>query len=281
MKRTLILFLVSFSAFSYYGDDSRKDFYELSSLKEKELARAVAFRLDKHELRGWTFQRYWKIVSRPFTERRSCKEERFSSQQTIRRGCSAVLVSPKHLLTAGNCTRQHYCYNDLFYWMFNHHIEKKGEFPEKRHKKNFFKCEKVVKDAYDPEAGVSFSLLELEEEVKDIAPVRIAEHNFIPEEDELITMGHTRGLPLKISGGARALDQNENFFLINSDIHASTRGAAIFNKRTFELEGILVHGLPNYQDNGGCLESLVLDDSYGQEVAIKAKYIKRFLQSAF
>lgn len=279
MKTLLILLSLSLSSLSYYGEDSRKDFYQLTSSVEKNLARAVAFRLDKHELRGWTFQRYWKIVSKPFSDRNVCEGERFSSQQTIRRGCSAVLVSPKHLLTAGNCTRQHYCYNDLFYWMFNHHLEEEGIFPEKRHKKNFYKCEKVVKDAYDPEAGVSFSLLELEEEVVGVSPVKIADHDFIPEEDELITMGHTRGLPLKIAGGARVLDQNADFFLINSDIAAATRGAAIFNKRSHELEGILIHGTPNYTNNGGCLESVALQDSYGGEVAIKAKFIKRFLKS--
>ncbi len=184
MKSLLIFSLLSFSALSYYGEDSRADFYELSSSKEKELARAVSYQLDKHELRGWTFQRYWKIVSRPFYERNAhaCEGERFRAQPVIRTGCSAVLIAPKLLLTAGNCTRQHYCSNDLYYWMFNHHLEDKNLFPEKRHKDNFYKCERVVKDAYDPRSGMSFSLLELEKPVKNISPVKIAEHDFIPEE---------------------------------------------------------------------------------------------------
>ncbi len=70
-----------------------------------------------------------------------------------------------------------------------------------------------------------------------------------------------------------------SFFRVNSDIAASSKGSAIFNKRTHELEGVLVYGSKNYYNNGQCLESHVLDDAYGEEVAIKARYVLQFLNT--
>lgn len=281
MKKILAFILLAFglNAFAIYGEDNRAEFSQIKDSKIKKTAQAVAYQLYKDELRGWTFQRYWRIVTRQFKEYGVCPNEKFADQPTMRKGCTGVLVGKKHLLTAGNCTTEHYCWNGLFYWMFNYHLNgDASEFNVKRHKKNFYQCEKIISRVFDPSAGVSYTLMELDDEVEGIEPVKVSFKDSIDEDQELISMGHVDGLTLKIADQVYVSEQDQNFFLSNSDIMGSSKGSALFNIKTMELEGIQIYGNPNYVDNGNCKESYKIDSDKGEELSIKPNYIRNLLE---
>lgn len=280
MKNILFisLILISQVVFAYYGEDGRKDFFEISDAQTKKLAEAMLYRVDKHELRGWTFQRYWKIITKKLEDKGICKNEKFSNQDTIRLGCSAVLIGKNKVLTGGNCISDHTCRNDLYYWTFGYYKKSKEQNFSELHKKNFYKCKEIVKRVYNPNSGTSFTIFTLKKDVKDVEPVKISKKE-LTKEDELIMMGHPTGLPLKIADGAFAIDQDENFFIANSDIRGETIGTIAFNKKTKELVGLMIYGTYNYEYSyeNYCKEAAQSEDNQAQELLIKPSMFSEYL----
>lgn len=270
---SLLFTVLTSNVYAIYDEDNRRDPYKENDEKLVEISQAVAHQIYKDELRGWTFQRYWQVVTRPLENHGVCSNERFSEQPTMRDDCSGVLIGPKLLLTAGNCTTAHYCKNDLFYWMFDYKMDE-GGFDHKRHRQNFYKCERIVQRIFDPSTAISYIVLELEKEVVGVKPVKLSKTNTLSSDDELVVMGHPEGLPLKIAAGARVFDQNEKHFLVSSDIHGSNKGAPIINKRTYELEGILISGRKNYEFSpSGCERTPVFSEVEAKELALKVSQI--------
>ena len=162
MKVLLLLLLISSNAMALYGVDNRSEFYELKDKKIKELSHAMAYQVERHyELRGWTFNRFWTILTQPFQDRGICSTEKYSNQPSMRNNCTGILIAPKLILTAGNCITDHYCKNDLYYWMFDYKLKNESSFDVKRSRKNFFLCKRVVKRIYDPNSAMSYAVIEL------------------------------------------------------------------------------------------------------------------------
>lgn len=271
MKLIVLITLFTLNTFAVYESDSRKDYYEVKNSLHKELMNSIAYRVYKDELRGWTFNRYWKIVTSPYKDW-MCNGEKFREQSKMRDGCSAVLVGEDLLLTAGNCTTEHYCWNDLFYWVFDYRVESEGVSLNKIRNKNFYKCDKVLKRVYDPSTAMSFTLMKMKKKVIGRKPVKLSKKVLL-NDDELITLGHVKGSPIKYSDGAKAYDQDDEFFLTNSDISGESKGSGVFNKKTGELEGILIHGTQNYYPNDSCFSLNKFSDEEARELVIKSNFI--------
>lgn len=273
MKKIILVLTLAISsqAFALYEEDNRVDYYKLSDEKMKETAKSVAIQIYKDELKGWTFNRYWEIVTRPLINYDVCRQERFSDQSRMRNDCSAVLIGPRHLLLPGNCITEHYCDNDLFYWMFNYHLESSAPMDLNRKRENFYKCDKVVRRVFDPNTAISYTVIELNKDVVGVKPVKISKQLDIGPAEELVAIGHPAGLPLKIAGEAYVADQNDTHFLVSSDIAGRSKGAAIFNAKSYELEGMLIDGRPDFENRDGCKQSPVLPFSETRELAIKVR----------
>lgn len=271
MKNLILLLslIMTTQAHALYEEDNRVDFYKLKDEKMKETARAMAFQIYKDELKGWTFNRYWEIVTSPLTSYGVCRQERFSDQPRMRNDCSAVLIGPKHLLLPGNCITKHYCDNDLFYWMFNYQLDSSGPLSMDRKREYFYKCEKLIKQVFDRNTAISYAVIELNKAVVGIKPVRISKELTIAPDSELVAMGHPSGLPLKVAAGAFVADQNDEHFLVSSDIAGKSKGAAIFNAKTMELEGMLIDGRADFEMKDGCKQSPVYPFSEARELALK------------
>lgn len=275
MKYLILMFSLSFSlsVFAIYDEDNRVDFYKIQDPKLKEVSKAMAYQIYFDELKGWTFNRYWQILVSTLNE--VCPDERFANHPIMRNDCSGILVGSKKLLIPGNCITEHYCSNDLFYFMFNYHLESSNPLDVMRRKKNFYKCEKVLSRVFDRNTAMSYAVIELDKVVQDITPVKISATETIGTSEELISMGHPAGMPLKIANQAFIADENKDHFIVSSDIAGSSKGAGIFNARTYELEGMLIGGSKNYTNStDGCRRAPVLPFAETQELAIRVKNIK-------
>lgn len=267
----IFAFVLSSQAFALYDEDNRVDFYKLTDPKMKEAANAVAFQIYKDELKGWTFNRYWEIVTTPLTNMGVCRQERFSDQPRMRNDCSAILIGPKQLLLPGNCITEHYCDNDLFYWMFNYHQDSASPMSMDRKREYFYKCEKLIKRVFNPNTAISYAIIELNKNVVGVKPVKISQSSSISAHTELVAIGHPSGIPQKIARDAYVGDQTEDHFLVSSDIPGTSKGTAIFNAETFELEGMLIHGTKDFEMVNGCKQSPVFPYLEARELALKVK----------
>lgn len=280
MKRLLTLFSLLFciNSFAIYQDDNRKDLYKISNPKIKLAASAIAYEIEKDELLGWVFNPLWNLVMKPLHERGVCQKERFSDQLSLRANCTGVLVSPKHLITAGNCTTEHYCKNDLYYWVFDYNLKAPGLFNHMHPKSNFYKCEKIIKRVYHPDTATSFALMELDKVVKGVTPLKVRQLGSMAESEKVIVLGHVQGLPLKIDDEVQVYDQNETHFLINSDISGSSLGSAILNAESFELEGLMIYGTPSFERSiDTCKTTPQFQNDEAQELGLKSIVFKELL----
>lgn len=271
-KFILILFIfVTSQAMAIYEADNRLDFHEIQDEKLKELSKSVAYQIYFDELKGWTFNKFWLILTSPLSARGICETERFAKHPVMRNDCSGILVGPKKLLLPGNCITEHYCSNGLFYFMFNYRHEDAGILDNMRNRNDFYQCKKILKRVYDPNTAMSYAIIELNKEVKGITPVAIAKENVIDPKDELVAIGHPEGMPIKIANDAYVTDQNETHFLVSSDISGRSKGTAIFNLKTHELVGMLIYGTKNYDFSDGdyCQKAPVLPLSETKELALK------------
>lgn len=273
MKNFILLAaLLSTSAFALYDEDNRLDLYEVQDAKLKEASQAVAYQIYFDELKGWTFNRYWQILTKTGQEIGLCKDERFSDQPTMRNDCAGVLVGEKELLIPGNCITEHYCNNDLFYFMFNYAMKDSTPVALKRDRNDFYKCEKILKRVWDTQSATSYALIELNKKVEGIRPLKISKTNHIAENGELVAVGFPHGMPMKIAGNAFVTDQTEAHFLVSSDIAGTSKGTALINAKTYELEGMLITGTRHYQDTPeACARPTKYTQSEAQELALKVE----------
>jgi len=280
MKIFIVALLYSNFSFSYYGVDNRMEYHETKEEELKEIAKAMAFQTYRDDSYGWDFNRLWQMKSMTLEQRGVCSEERFIEQPTFsRETCSAVLISPKHLLTAGNCLTEHYCKNDLFYWMFNYHLESESPFSLKRPRKDYYQCKNILKRVYDPNSFNSFAIIELKKEVEGVRPVTISKTP-LQKGDELIVMGHSFGMPLKIAFDAEVIKDHDKFVFVNSDIAGNNHGSILLNAKTLELEGILINGRKDYSPSeNGCHASERLYKDEAREVGLKMTQIYKFLET--
>lgn len=279
-KLCLLLFFFSSHVFAVYGVDGRVERYQIKDKKVLELSLAMAYQVERHyELRGWTFNRLWTIVTRPYQEQKLCPDQKYLKQPSMRKNCTGILVAPDKLLTAGNCLTEHYCWNDLYYWMFDYNLKEEGAFSQKRPKKNFYKCKEVIKRVYDPAKEQSFALIRLNKKVKGVKPVKINFDSMLTQDEAVLVMGHMRGLPLKIDKSAKIILNHNKDYFINSDLPGFyTKGGGVFNAKTLELEGILVHGSKGYWPrSNGCLAEELLDDEDGFEYVQSLKALRPYL----
>lgn len=270
------------NSFALYGEDSRIEYYQIKNPVIKRQALAVAYQVERHyELRGWTFNRLWELVTNPYASQKICPEEKYVKQPALHKNCAGILVSPKHILTAGNCITEHYCWNDLYYWMFDYNLKSANEFDPKRPKKNFYKCKEVIERYYDSENEVSYTLLELKKEVKHIRPAELNLTDEIKVGDSLTIVGHMRGLPLKIDTGAKVIEKyldNKNL-ITNSDLPGQySLGSVALNSHTGKVEGFLVGGTAGYvQTSEGCLKERSYGENEGYEYLFNIQNIKDLL----
>ena len=74
----LLLIVIPVSAFAIYGEDDRRDLYEIEDQRVINTAKAVAYQVDKNELKGWTFSRLWTLRTSRLENRKVCSDQKLS-----------------------------------------------------------------------------------------------------------------------------------------------------------------------------------------------------------
>lgn len=278
MKITLLLILFSLNSFAVYEKDTRVDYYQVKNKTHKKIMSTMAYQLYMDELRGWKFSKFWKLVTKPLGSYGLCESEKFQEQSVFRNDCSGILVGKDLLLTPGHCLTEHYCKNDLFYWVFDYRMESKNEQITHIRGKKFYQCKEVLKRVYNNTTGVSYALIRLKKKVMDREPVKLSSNPSVGGVD-LVTSGFPFGMPIKLNTDVKSYDESNKAFITNSDITGANKGTGVFNSNTGELEGMLIYGTKNYINSpSGCSANPVYPNNEAQELAVKASYLKEQLK---
>lgn len=240
-----------------YGEDDRKDLYEVTDPVLTRLADSTVALMKKADLKpegAWT-----RIDALTYGEDYGlCKDEPFFEQPSAA-FCSGSLVGPDLILTAGHCITESRCSAVAFAFGF---AVQQPALPNVTHirSEDVYYC-KAILARKDEGGGADYALVKLDRTVVDHEPLPVRRSGGIAVGTEIVVIGHPAGLPTKVSGGAKVRRvEKAGYFVANLDTYGGNSGSAVFNARTGLIEGVLVRGEDDFRwrnGNGGdvCKES--------------------------
>lgn len=176
-----------------------------------------------------------------------CADQKFASERSLSYACTAFLIAPDLLVSAGHCLvntgeirdrEDGYC--EAYEWLFDYHGRTEG-IPTER----LYRCRKIVYAVNEQHPPYrDFGIVRLDRAVTDRSPVTLASSP-TKAGDEVTMLGFPLGLPMKIADRARVLkdDPSQNAIVTNLDAFEGNSGSPVFNSRN-EVVGILVRGTP-------------------------------------
>lgn len=193
-----------------------------------------------------------------------CADEPFRGQPQIG-FCSGFLVGTDIVATAGHCVGPGgvtSATNVAF--VFNFEIDTMGgSAPVIVPASDVYFGAAQINQALS--GGLDHSVVRVDRAVTGRNPVPIRRSGSLAVGEPLAVIGHPVVLPKKIAGGAicKANVGSEGWFDSNLDTYGGNSGSMVVNLNTYEVEGILVRGNPDFTSSGGCVRSAVLPDING------------------
>lgn len=266
-----------------YGNDDRHDLYAENNPALRQAARAVAAVIHRTQLTQVTEDTV-NLATKTFAiEKKLCADEPFRDQQTGS-FCTAFLVAPDKLVTAGHCISSgRDCDEAAFVFDFVLDAPVTTPLPSGRLFKteNVYMCARVI-HSQAPARGADFAIIELDRPVSDRSPLFLRKEGTIAPGEEISVMGHPAGLPLKIAGGAKVRSvTTAGYFTANLDTYGGNSGSPVFNLKTLQVEGILVRGELDFSwrnESPPCMASVrCADETCRGEDATTISEILRYL----
>lgn len=225
-----------------YGTDDRKDLYEINDPQIIEQVESTM----TFTIRGLINPRSdGDFDVAPTTVGESlnlCPGTKFEDQSSIG-ACSATLVSPKHVLTAGHCMPdQKRC--DEIYLMTGFHKYAANDYMKIAPAKDVYRCKTLLVRKQDD--NLDFALIELDREVKDRKPAILGISEKVKLGQSVRLIGYPDGIPSKVVSGAKVRASYTKKFVSNVDAFKGNSGSAIFSEATGAMIGVLFAGNHDY-----------------------------------
>ena len=244
-----------------YGSDDRIERYELDDSEPLyELARSSAV-LFRSESLSRTSQGRWKVSAPTLGQIQNlCEGERFA-EQLAAGGCSATLIAPDVVLTAGHCISpiEHVqpsnpavkagCANTKI--AFDYAYSTGGDDPSEFHEEDVFQCSEVLALEYavGEEDWADYAVIKLDREVPGRTPVKLRDGDPVGLGTAVTLAGHPSGLPQKIAPGTVSTYINTRSecdgFILDVESFPGNSGSGVFDLTTNMVAGVVSQG------NGG------------------------------
>lgn len=232
-----------------YGTDDRQDPFAYADPAWAARAREFSAALVPTSQIDATDPNNIIIGNRTLAERLNvCPDERFASQPS-NADCSATLIAPDIMLTAGHCINN--CGDSRF--VFDYYVRADGTLPAIT-QDDVYACSSFLA-YFQASTGLDYAIVRLTRPVvgRQPAAVRTAP-TALPVGTPLIVSGYPSGLPLKIADHAavRSNSPNVDWFVANTDTFVGSSGSGVFDANTKQLVGVLVRGAQDYVAAGSC-----------------------------
>lgn len=229
-----------------YGEDSRKDLYQVSSNLKLWADSTVALMQSSNLVdQGSSY----KISGQNYgLSHNLCSSEAFR-EQNASAFCSGSLVAPDIIITAGHCiTNTVSCSTTRF--VFGYSLKSAGALPLLVNKSEVYNCKEIIKRE-QIDTGADYAVIRLDRAVVGHAPLAVRRSGSLNLGDNLVVIGHPSGLPVKIAGGSVRSISSQHY-ITNLDTYGGNSGSAVFNAVSGEIEGILVRGEQDFETQGSC-----------------------------
>jgi hypothetical protein len=185
-----------------------------------------------------------------------CPEEPFQDQPVFAGVCSAFLVAPEAVITAGHCLRQaDVCHYIAF--AFGVGYDRKTRDPSRLDGDDVYYCKEVPERVVD-RGGADYAVVRLDRPVIGRAPLALRRVGKIADNEELVLIGNPLGLPTKIAAWGKVLDNTPlHFFKANTDSYGGGSGSVVIGAHSELVEGLLVRGEKDFMQRGDCWVSNV------------------------
>jgi V8-like Glu-specific endopeptidase len=282
-KKAFLLLLITLSAhakydvnWSIYGDDDRLEAGSVSAEQKKLADSSPALILDSFLVKKGN---KFKIDAPTLVEQDGvCQKERFRDQPAAAL-CSGTLIGEDLILTASHCyTSTSICRHAS--WVFGFQVDPKNRYEISQ--EEIYRCKEVVYQKFDLPNGKDFAVIKLDRKVRNHSPVKIRQENAeLPMGTSLFTIGHPRGLPVKVAANGEVLSTENNVMMTNLDSFTGNSGSGVFHSVTHELVGVLSYGKEDYDEDKDnvCSFSHVYLLQDGGEAVMGIGPVRDFLQS--
>ena len=247
---TIILCLIPFLSHAdvdiIYGADNRIDLAMHKDATIRELGKSTLAQIHKEYYDVQRNNRQIKYKNFSYKDYGACADEPYSSQPALA-DCTAFIISPDHILTAGHCVDQEACLTNTYSWILDYAVDGAGKFNPLVSSEKVYSCQSIVKRAVT-RSGFDYAIVELDRSITDRKPLKLnlnASKRAI-KGTELFTIGYPTGLPAKVADGAKVTRITPLVFFADLDTYGGNSGSPVFNLKTKEVEGILVEGSKDF-----------------------------------
>ncbi len=169
-----------------------------------------------------------------------CPGVPFESEPTSAK-CSATLIAPDLVLTAGHCTRELPCKDVRF--VFNYAMQA-ADRAAPIYERDVFACKQVLVDSV---GDLDYAVVRLDRPAVSHTPAKLRLFRTpVMLGQSLLVAGHPSGLPRKISSRAKVTDAragSPDYFLSDLFSFPGSSGAGVFEPESAELVGSVIGGL--------------------------------------
>jgi hypothetical protein len=274
MKIQSLIFplLVSTQAFAgtnvIYGKDNRKDIFQETNTRLLEISESIAGLVHKKDINPVLNTSTRRVFREQPTMKMMCEEESFIDQRVLPK-CTGFLFEKNKILTASHCVANSKDCQD-FKWVFDFEMEDEFTLSKKfLRQKNVYSCTKVLDQGF--KSGLDYILIELDRSVSDRLPLELSTDEVNPQE-ELVTIGHPSGLPLKVIDEGFIKKIQNNVYYVNLDSYKGNSGAPVIVKNSGKIIGMISSGKADFyfDANSDCFRSNKCDET-GERCSVDSK----------
>ncbi|NIM15615.1 MAG: trypsin-like serine protease [Candidatus Aminicenantes bacterium] len=223
-----------------WGEDSRRDYYEITDEQIKKNANcAAAICLENNLIpsRNGLSTLKNKNYGAAFN---LCACEPFNDQPiAVGRLCTGFLVKEDVVATAGHCACEKNV-TDLRF-VFGYKMLDSSTPATQVPNENVYKGVKIIERAYNRSIGSDWALVKLDRNVVGQEVAALSKEKIFRDKTVYI-IGYPLGLPLKYSPGASVSEISETHFSADLNVYCGSSGSPVFDSETHEVIGIVVRG---------------------------------------
>lgn len=232
-----------------YGDDDRRDLYDVSSVLNKKLADSTVALLESSHLKVLDASHFGLPNETYGSQQLLCTSEIFYDQPAAA-FCSGSLVGPNLILTAGHCIKDAGdCMSVRF--VFGYAVKHNGKYPLSVPTTEVYSCKRIIARKLES-SGSDFALIETDRLVVGHEALRLQRSRVAGVGDAITVIGHPSGLPTKVASGGKVRKVVSSHLVTNLDTYGGNSGSGVFNSETGEMVGVLVRGDADFVAKGSC-----------------------------